>query len=178
VIVSSSAHPPVDVEARRNALDNALGQLARTMEQLESAVSTFPPDFDPSAFNAAWYSTVPEERNQAMLVRSNMDDLHNLCRSLIDLSIRAAQDLGAIPADRKTPATEQLRQQGLYPEAVEQVMQEVVDVRNASQHEYWILTPEEIYLAVEHQRRYLPSFIAGVGGWIEGLCPPRDSPLR
>jgi uncharacterized protein YutE (UPF0331/DUF86 family) len=178
VIVSSSARPPVDADARRNALDNALGQLARTMEQLESAVSTFPPDFDLSAFDAAWYSMVPEERNQAMLVRSNMDDLHNLCRGLIDLSIRVAQDLGAIPADRKTPATEQLRQQGLYPEEVEQVMQEVVDVRNASQHEYWILTPEEIHLAVEHQRRYLPSFIAGVGAWIEGLCSPMDSPLR
>ena len=113
-----------------------------------------------------------------MLVRSNMDDLHNLCRGLIDLSVRVAQDLRAIPADRKTPATEQLRRQGLYPTEVEQVMQEVVDVRNASQHEYWILTPEEIHLTVEHQRRFLPSFIAVVGAWIEGLYPPIDNALR
>lgn len=178
MIVSSSVRPPVDAEARRNALDNALGQLARTMEQLESAVSAFPPDFDPVAFGVAWYSTAPEERNRAMLVRSNMDDLHNFCRGLIDLSVRVAQDLRAIPVDRKTPATEQLRRQDLYPTEVEQVMQEVVDVRNASQHEYWILTPEEIHLAVEHQRRFLPSFIAVVGAWIEGLYPPIDNALR
>lgn len=89
-------------EARRAALDSALGQLARTVEQLETAVSAFPPDFDCSAFSAAWYSKLPEERNQAVLVRSNMDDLHNLCLGLIGLSVRVAQDLSAIPADRKT----------------------------------------------------------------------------
>lgn len=152
------------------AVEQALLQLARTMEQLETAVSAFPPDFDLDAFRTAWYSTIPEERNQAMLVRSNMDDLHNLCQSLIDRSVRVAQDRGAIPADRKTPATDQLSRQGLYPRAAQLVMQEVIDLRNASQHEYWILTPDEVHVAVNDQREQLPSFIAAVGAWIEGLA--------
>ncbi|HEX3391063.1 MAG TPA: hypothetical protein VHS55_00710 [Solirubrobacteraceae bacterium] len=139
------------------------------MMQLESAVSAFPPDFDASAFDAAWYSQLPRERNQAMLVRSNMDDLHNLCQTLIGLSVRVAQDLGAIPADRKTPAADQLRAQRLYPKAVEQVMLEVADLRNSNQHEYWTLAPGAVHIAVNHQRQHLPSFIAGVGAWIEGL---------
>jgi hypothetical protein len=159
----------VAAEARRAALDSALGQLARTVEQLETAVSAFPPDFDCSAFSAAWYSKLPEERNQAVLVRSNMDDLHNLCLGLIGLSVRVAQDLSAIPADRKTPVADQLRQQGLYSIEIEHVMQEVLDLRNASQHEYWILAPEQVHAAVERQRQYLPAFVSGVGTWVEGL---------
>ena len=150
-------------------MEQALLQLARTMEQLETAISAFPPDFDLDAFRTAWYSKIPGERNQAMLVRSNMDDLHNLCQSLIDRSVRVAQDSGAIPADRKTPATDQLSRQGLYPKEAHLVMQEVIDLRNSSQHEYWILTPEEVHTAVNHQRQRLPSFIAALGAWIEGL---------
>jgi hypothetical protein len=186
--VSDNARPPVAAQARRSALDDALGQLARTMEQLESAVSAFVADskpeaaaagqdtgepghsiFDLSAFESAWYSEVPAERNRAMLVRSNMDDLHNFCKTLIGLSVRVAQDLGSIPSDRKTPAADQLRAQGLYPKAVDGVMQEVTELRNRSQHEYWILMPGDVYSAVNHQRQHLPAFIAGVGAWIEGL---------
>ena len=150
-------------------------QLARTMEQLEAAVGAFSPDFDLARFAAAWYSTVPGERNRAMLVRSNMDDLHNLCQGLIGLSVRVAQDLGAMPADRRTPAADQLRTQGLYPQEAERVMQEVTDLRNASQHEYWTLTPDDVHGAVQRQRQHLPSFIAGVGVWMEGLPTPRGS---
>jgi hypothetical protein len=71
-----------------------------------------PPDFDRTAFDAAWYSGVPEDRNQAMSVRSNMDDLHNLCR----------------------------------------------------------LTPDDVHTAVNHQRQQFPSFIAGIGAWIQGFA--------
>jgi uncharacterized protein YutE (UPF0331/DUF86 family) len=95
--------------------------------------------------------------------------LHNLCQCLIDRSVRMAQDLGAIAADRKTPATDQLRRQGLYSRQTEQVMQEVAHLRNASQHEYWMLTPDDVHAAVSRQRRHLPSFIAAVGAWAEGL---------
>lgn len=161
--------PPVAVQARRKAVEQALLQLARTMEQLESAVSSFPPDFDPRAFSDAWYSKAPERRNQAMLVRSNMDDLHNLCQGLIDRSVRVAQDLGVIPADRRTPAADHLRALGLFPKDAQLVMQEVLDLRNTSQHAYWILAPDEVHAAVSHQRRHLPSFIASVGAWVEGL---------
>jgi hypothetical protein len=167
--MSDPARPPVAAQARRGALDDAFAQLARTMAQLETAVAAFPPDFDLSAFAAAWHSEVPDARNRAMLVRSNMDDLHNLCQTMIGLSVRVAQDLGAIPADRKTPAVEQLQAQGLYPQMAEQVMLEVVELRNRSQHEYWILAPGDVYAAVNLQRQHLPSFIAGVGAWIEGL---------
>jgi uncharacterized protein YutE (UPF0331/DUF86 family) len=167
--VSDSARPPVAAQARRNALEKALVQLARTMEQLETAVGAFSPDFDLTRFTAAWFSVVPEERNRAMLVRSNMDDLHNLCRGLIGLSVRVAQDVGAMPVDRTTPMTDQLRAQGLYPGEAERVMQEVVDLRNASQHEYWTLMPDDVHGAVQRQRQYLPSFIANVGVWMEGL---------
>jgi len=170
--VSESARPPVASQARRNALEGTLAQLARTMEQLETAVCAFPPDFDRAAFTAAWYSSVPEERNLAMLVRSNMDDLHNLCQGLVGLSVRVAQDLGAIPADRKTPAADQLRAQGHYQQEAEQVMQQVADLRNASQHEYWILTPDEVHAAVNRQRQHLPSFVAEVGTWVDGLLAP------
>jgi uncharacterized protein YutE (UPF0331/DUF86 family) len=167
--MSGSSRSPVAARARRDALDGALAQLARTMAQLESAVSAFPPDFDRVAFDAARHSQDPRERNQAMLVRSNMDDLHNLCNALINLAVRVAQDVGAIPSDRKTPAADQLRAQGLFPEEAEQAMREVLDLRNSSQHEYWILTAGDIHLAINHQRQYLPSFIAAVGAWIEGL---------
>jgi uncharacterized protein YutE (UPF0331/DUF86 family) len=167
--VSRARRPPVETEARRRALDDVLGQLARTMAQMESAVGVFVSDFDLAAFEVAWYSQEPAERNRAMLVRSNMDDLHNLCQTLISLSVRVAQDLGAIPADRKTPAADQLRAQRLYPKTVEHVMREVGDLRNASQHEYWGLTPREVYKAVNRQRQRLPSFIAAVGTWVEGL---------
>ena len=171
--MSGSARPPVDAEARRNALDDALGQLARTMEQLETAVSAFQPDFDLSAFEASWYSKDSEERNRAMLVRSNMDDLHNLCQSLIGLSVRVAQDLGAIATDRKTSAADQLRAQRLYPEEAEQVISEITDLRNRSQHEYWMLAPGDVHTAVNHQRQHLPAFIAEVGAWVEGLSHGR-----
>ncbi|HWJ50093.1 MAG TPA: HepT-like ribonuclease domain-containing protein [Solirubrobacteraceae bacterium] len=167
--MSKSTRPPVTREARRKAVEQALAQLARTMEQLEIAVSSFPPNFDRESFGAAWYSHAPEERNRAMLVRSNMDDLHNLCQGLIDRSVRVAQDLGAIPADRKTPAVDQLRRLGLYPSDVRLVMQEVVDLRNASQHEYWILEPDVVHAAVESQRQHLPAFIAALGEWVEGI---------
>ncbi len=170
--MSEPKRAPVTVQARRKAVEQALIQLARTMEQLEIAVADFPPDFDLTAFSQAWYSKSPEERNRAMLVRSNMDDLHNLCQGLIDRSVRVAQDLGAIPADRKTPAADQLRRHGLYPEDTRLVMQEVVDLRNASQHEYWVLGPEDVHAAVNNQRQRLPAFIAAIGEWIEGLPTP------
>ncbi len=168
--MSDSARPPIAAEARRGAFDEALGQLARTMEQLESAAAAFSPIFDLAAFEAAWYSKAAQERNRAMLVRSNMDDLHNLCQTLVGLSVRVAQDLGAVPADRKTPAADQLRAVGLYPPAARQVMEEVGELRNRSQHEYWFLTPGDVHGAVNHQRQHLPAFIAGVGAWIEGLA--------
>ncbi len=168
--MSGSSRRPVAAEARRSALDDLLTQLARTMAQLEAAVTAFSPEFDLTAFDAAWYSRIPEERNRAMLVRSNMDDLYNLCNSMVSLSVRVAQDQGAIPADRKKPAADQLREQGLYPKETERVMREVIDLRNSSQHEYWILEPAEVHAAVNHQRQQLPSFIAGVGAWIEGLA--------
>ncbi len=167
--MSGFDRPPVAARVRRNTLDDALRQLAQTMAQLEAAVSAFPPDFDRAAFDAAWYSKDPQERNRAALVRSNMDDLHNLCQTLIGLSVRVAQDMGAIPADRKTPPADQLRTLGLYPEETERAMREVIDLRNKSQHEYWILKPDAVHTAVNHQRQRLPSFIAGVGAWIEGL---------
>jgi uncharacterized protein YutE (UPF0331/DUF86 family) len=162
---AGGSRSPVDARARRGALDATLEQLALTMQQLESAVSGFSPSFDLSAFSAAWHSPDPEERNRAMLVRSNMDDLHNLCTSLISLSVRIAQDAGTIPADRKTPAAEQLRAHGLYPDTVDRVMREVLDLRNASQHEYWILEPADVHAAVSHQRQHLPSFVASIGTW-------------
>jgi uncharacterized protein YutE (UPF0331/DUF86 family) len=167
--VSDSARRRVTNEARRKAVEQTLAQLARTMEQLETAVASFPPDFDSAGFVAAWYSKAPHERNRAMLVRSNMDDLHNLCQSLIDRSVRVAQDRDAIPHDRKTPAADQLRRHGLYSRQAEKVMQEVAHLRNASQHEYWTLTPEDIHIAVNRQRQHLPSFIAAVGTWVEEL---------
>jgi uncharacterized protein YutE (UPF0331/DUF86 family) len=139
------------------------------MEQMETAVAAFPPDFDLDAFRQAWYSQAPEERNRAMLVRSNMDDLQNLCQGLIDRSVRVAQDLGAIPADRKTPAADQLHGLGLFPKEAQLVMQEVIDLRNTSQHAYWILAPDEVHTAVNHQRSALPALIADLGVWIEGL---------
>jgi uncharacterized protein YutE (UPF0331/DUF86 family) len=173
--VSDSTRTRVTIEARRKAVEQTLAQLARTMEQLETAVASFPPDFDSASFEAAWYSKAPQERNRAMLVRSNMDDLHNLCQGLIDRSVRVAQDLGEIPADRKTPAADQLRGQGLYSRQIEQVMQEVAYLRNASQHEYWILMPNDVHVAVNHQRQHLPSFIAALGAWVEGLLTDRTS---
>lgn len=176
--MSGSARPPVAAQARRAALEQSLVQLARTMEQLETAVGAFPPDFDLTRFTVAWFSVVPEERNRAMLVRSNMDDLHNLCQSLIGLSVRTAQDVGAMPADRKTPAADQLRAQGLFPKEAEVVMQEVIDLRNISQHVYWTLMPDDVHGAVQRQRRHLPSFIAGVGEWVEGLPSPRGAKGR
>jgi uncharacterized protein YutE (UPF0331/DUF86 family) len=167
--MSDSSRSPVAARARRDALDGALAQLARTMAQLESAVSAFPPAFDPVVFDAAWYSQDPQERNRAMLVRSNMDDLHNLCNALIGLAVRVAQDLGAIPADRKTPAADQLRAQGLYPKEAEAAIREVLDLRNSSQHEYWTLTAGDVHLAVNRQRQFLPALISAVGAWIDGL---------
>jgi uncharacterized protein YutE (UPF0331/DUF86 family) len=167
--MSEPTRPPVADEARRRAFEQALQQLARTMEQLETAVAAFPPDFDPNAFGQAWDSEAPEERNRAMLVRSNMDDLQNLCQSLIDRSVRVAQDLGAIPADRKTPAADQLRGLGLFPKDAQLVMQEVNDLRNTSQHTYWILVPDDVHTAVNNQRSALPAFIAALGEWVEGL---------
>jgi uncharacterized protein YutE (UPF0331/DUF86 family) len=176
--VSDSTRGRVTGDARRKAVEQTLAQLARTMEQLETAVASFPPDFDSTSFEAAWYSKVPGERNRAMLVRSNMDDLHNLCQSLIDRSVRVAQDLDAIPPDRKTPAADQLRRHDLYSRQVEEVMQEVAQLRNSSQHEYWTLTPGDVHLAVTDQRRHLPSFIAAVGAWVEGLLADRSIHLK
>jgi uncharacterized protein YutE (UPF0331/DUF86 family) len=167
--MSDSPRPPIADNARRGAFEQALRQLARTMEQMETAVSAFPPDFDLDAFTRAWHSQSPEERNRAMLVRSNMDDLQNLCQGLIDRSVRVAQDLGAIPADRKTPAAEQLRELGLFPKEAQLVIQEVSDLRNTSQHAYWILSSDEVHAAVNHQRNALPAFIAALGEWVEGL---------
>jgi uncharacterized protein YutE (UPF0331/DUF86 family) len=172
--VSPSPRRPAAPEARRRALESTLLQLARTAEQLEAAARAFDPDFDLEAFRTAWYSNAPRQRNKAMLVRSNMDDLHNLCTSLIALSVRVAHDEGVIPADRKTPAVDQLGVLGHYPKNVAEVMQEVVGLRNASQHEYWILTPEEVHAAVNRQRQHLPSFIADVGTWVEDILAPSD----
>jgi uncharacterized protein YutE (UPF0331/DUF86 family) len=167
--MGGSARPPVAARARRAAFEGALAQAARTMAQLEAAVAAFPPDFDSSAFAAAWGSRDADERNRAMLVRSNMDDLHNLCQTLIALSVRVAQDAGAIPADRKTPAADQLRSLHLYPKEIEHLMVEVADLRNSSQHEYWLLEPGAVHAAVERERRALPAFLAALGAWIESL---------
>ncbi|MGO9761547.1 MAG: HepT-like ribonuclease domain-containing protein [Solirubrobacteraceae bacterium] len=90
-------------------------------------------------------------------------------QGLIDRSVRVAQDLGAIAADRKTPAAQQLRRLGLLPEDAQLVMQEVIDLRNTSQHAYWTLTPDEVHAAVNHQRQHLPAFIAALGTWVEDL---------
>ena len=161
--------PPVTVEARRKAVDQTLTQLARTMEQLETAVTFFSPDFDLEAYSAAWYSKAPEKRNRAMLVRSNMDDLYNLCQTLIDRGVRLAQDLGAIPADRKTPPSDQLRNEDLYPDEVEQLMRQAAYLRNWSQHQYWTLAPDQVHEVVNAARACLPPFIAAIGAWVWGF---------
>jgi uncharacterized protein YutE (UPF0331/DUF86 family) len=169
--LSGSSRPPVDAPARREALDRAFAELARTMTQLETAVSVFAPGFNAKVFEGAWHSDDAEERNRAMLVRSNMDDLHNLCNSLIALAVRVAQDQGAIPSDRTTPAADQLQAQGLYPVEARRVMRAVAKLRNVSQHEYRVLEPVDVYEAVNCQRQHLPAFITALGDWIERLRP-------
>lgn len=164
--------------ARRKAADQALVQLARTMQQLEAAVAQFSPDFDLAAFSAAWCSAAPEERNRAMLVRSNMDDLCNLCQALIDRSVRFAQDLGKIPADRKAPAADQLRSLGLYPADAQRTIQQVVQLRNSSQHRYWTLAPEDVHRAALELRRCVPGFIAALGAWIEEFGVEESGPRQ
>lgn len=139
------------------------------MAQLEDAVAAFPPDFDRAAFAAAWVSADAAQRNRAMLVRSNMDDLHNLCQTLVALGVRVAQDLGAIPADRKTPAQDQLRALQLYPRRIERLMHEVGELRNSSQHQYWGLEAHDVHGAVTRQLVHVPPFVVGIGDWIERL---------
>jgi hypothetical protein len=96
--------PPVDAAARRRNIDRLLAALVRSDAQMQTALAAFAHDFDLQAFQAAWMATDPQERNRALLVRGNLDDIHNMLVKLITTSVRLGRQLGTIgPEAAKDP---------------------------------------------------------------------------
>jgi hypothetical protein len=90
--------------------DRTLDALQRCLEQLEHAVTAFPPGLDEQAFATAWGSDDPSERNRAAAVLANFERTYMLLMDLIALSVKIGNRLGALDADEQSSAIVCLRE--------------------------------------------------------------------
>ena len=168
-----TSRPPVGAAARRQNIDRLLVALARSDAQMQTALAAFAPNFDLLAFQHAWTAIDPQERNQALLVRGNLDDIHNMLVKLITTTVRLAHQLGAIEPDVAKDPYEALAGLRLLTRAERDSLDLTLAVRNESQHAYEHLEARQVHAAVLAQRRTAPAFIARLGRWVAELPSTR-----
>ncbi|HEV7493064.1 hypothetical protein [Baekduia sp.] len=164
-----TSRPPVGAAARRQNIDRLLVALARSDAQMQTALAAFAPNFDFQAFQYAWMATDPEERNRALLVRGNLDDIHNMLVKLITTSVKLARQLGQIGPDAPKDPYEALAQLKLLTRPERNSLDLTLATRNESQHAYEHLQARQVHAAVLAQRKTAPGLIARLGRWVTEL---------
>ena len=129
-----TSRPPVGAAARRQNIDRLLVALVRSDAQMQTALAAFAPDFDLLAFQHAWTATDPRERNRALLVRGNLDDIHNMLVKLITTSVRLAHQLGVIAPKAAKDPYEALAGLRLLTRSERDSLDLTLVVRSESQH--------------------------------------------
>jgi uncharacterized protein YutE (UPF0331/DUF86 family) len=158
--------PPVGAAARRQNIDRLLAALARSDAQMQTALAAFAPDFDYQAFQFAWMANDPEARNRALLVRGNLDDIHNMLVKLIITSVKLARQVDQLDPHAPKDAYEALTQLKLLTRPERDSLELTLAMRNASQHAYERLQAMQVHAAVAAQRKTAPGLIARVGRWV------------
>jgi hypothetical protein len=164
-----TSRPPVGVAARRQNIDRLLVALVRSDAQMQTALAVFVPDFDFLAFQHAWTALDPQERNRALLVRGNLDDIHNMLVKLVTTSVRLAHQLGVIGPEAAKDPYEALAGLRLLTRAERDSLELTLAVRNESRHAYEHLEARQVHAAVLAQRRTAPALIARLGRWVAEL---------
>jgi hypothetical protein len=164
-----TTRPPVGATARRQNIDRLLAALVRSDAQMQTALAAFAPDFDFQAFQYAWMANDPEERNRALLVRGNLDDIHNMLAKLIITSVKLARQVGQLDPDAPEDAYGALMQLRLLTRPERDSLDLTLATRNESQHAYERLRAMQVHAAVLAQRRTAPGLIARLGRWVADL---------
>jgi hypothetical protein len=164
-----TTRPPVGATARRQNIDRLLAALVRSDAQMQTALAAFAPGFEFQAFQYAWMANEPEERNRALLVRGNLDDIHNMLVKLIVTSVKLARQLGQLDPEAPKDAYEALMQMRLLTRPERDSLELTLATRNESQHAYERLQAMQVHAAVLAQRRTAPGLIARLGRWVTGF---------
>jgi hypothetical protein len=104
-----------------------------------------------------------------LLVRGNLDDIHNMLVKLIATSVRLAHQLGVIGAEVAKDPYEALAGLKLLTRTELDSLELTLAVRNESQHAYEHLEARQVHAAVLAQRRTAPALIARIGRWVAEL---------
>jgi hypothetical protein len=168
----TAGRKPVAPDARRQNINRLIVGLARSDAQMQTALAGFAPNFDLQAFAVAWTSSDPGERNRALLVRGNLDDIHNMLANLITTSVRLGRQLGAIGPTAPKDPRDALAHLGLLTQAERDSLDLTQATRNESQHAYEHMQAGQVHAAVLKQRATAPGLIARLGTWVAALAPP------
>jgi hypothetical protein len=165
--------PPVGAAARLQNINRLLATLARSDAQMQTALAVFAPNFDLEAFTTAWMSPDPDDRNRALLVRGNLDDIHNMLANLINTSVKLARHSGQLGPEVPKDARDALVHLKLLTQAERDSLDLTQATRNASQHAYEHMQAVQIHAAVLKQRATAPALISRLGNWVASLPPTR-----
>ncbi|HXN38134.1 MAG TPA: hypothetical protein VN892_08850 [Solirubrobacteraceae bacterium] len=163
--------PKRSVEQLRESYEETLDALRRRVEQLEAAVAQFQPDFDESAFSAAWHSDSPLERNRADNVLSSFEKTYMLLMDLITLSVKLGRRLHAVNVDASRSPVETLRELKILSANAEEALAIQREVRNSSQHVYVELTVSNLRRAVMLQLETSARVIHAITAWVDSPDP-------
>jgi hypothetical protein len=164
-----TTRPPVGATARRQNIDRLLVALVRSDAQMQTALAAFAPDFDFQVFQYAWMANDPEERNRALVVRGNLDDIHNMLATLIITSVKLARQVGQLDPDASMDAYEALMQLRLLTRPERDSLDLTLAMRNETQDAYERLQAMQVHAAVLAQRKTAPGLIARLGRWVADL---------
>lgn len=163
--------PRRSLEQLGESYDETLDALRRRVEQLEAAVAQFQPDFDESAFSAAWHSDSPQERNRADNVLSSFEKTYMLLMDLVTLSVKLGRRLRAVGVDADRSPVETLRELKVLSANAEQALAVQREVRNSSQHVYIELSVSNLRRAVMLQLETSARIIQAITTWVDSLAP-------
>ena len=162
--------PPSSDDDLRERLDRTFVALRRQFEQLELAFDPWRGEDGHWAFNAAYDSDDPEERNRAELVHANFERCHHLTRDSIELSAKLAERVERLPTpDKNEDRIAVMVGEGVLTAGDETLLRDQVMVRNESQHAYVQTAADQIYEAAERQLAHGRALVGRVAKFAEEL---------
>lgn len=153
-------------------LDRTFVALRRQFEQLELAFEPWRGDDGHWAFNAAYASDDPAERNRTELVHANFERCHQLMRDSIELAAKLGERAKVLPkpAGKTENRISVMAREGILTAADEALMHEHMTVRNESQHAYVETAGNQVYEAAQAQLKHGPALVARIVKFADRLA--------
>jgi uncharacterized protein YutE (UPF0331/DUF86 family) len=163
--------PPSTDPDLRERLDRTFVGLRRQFEQLELAFEPWRGEEGHWAFNAAFASADPAERNRTELVHANFERCHQLIRDSIELAGKLGERAEMLPkpSGKSEDRIRVMAREGILTAGDETLMREHVSVRNESQHAYVETAAKQVYEAAEAQLKHGPALVARIVKFAERL---------